>query len=108
MRRREFITGLGSAAAWPLVTTAQESDRVRRIGVLMGFPEQDVEARRWVAAFERRLAELGWTKGVDLRIEYRWPGNPPDRLAAEIVNLNLDDPQRRNARRPAAAAPLSL
>jgi hypothetical protein len=60
----------------------------------MGFSEQDSEAKRWVAAFERKLAELGWKGGIDLRIEYRWlPGNPPDRLrayAAEIVHLNPD------------------
>jgi putative ABC transport system substrate-binding protein len=92
MRRRDFIAGLGSAA-WPLAAKAQQPDKVRRIGVLMGFSEQDSEARRWVAAFERKLAELGWKGGIDLRIEYRWPGNPPDRLsahAADIVNLNPD------------------
>src|SRR6266581_236138 len=92
MRRREFIAGLGGAAAWPLTARAQ-ADKVRRIGVLMGFSEQDAEARRWVAAFERKLAELGWKGGIDLRIEYRWPGNPADRLradAADIVNLNPD------------------
>jgi putative ABC transport system substrate-binding protein len=92
MRRRDFIAGLG-AAAWPLATRAQQPDKVRRIGVLMGFSEQDSEARRWVAAFERKLAELGWKEGIDLRIEYRWPGNPADRLrahAADIVNLNPD------------------
>jgi putative tryptophan/tyrosine transport system substrate-binding protein len=93
MRRRDFITGLGGAAVWPLAARAQQSDKVRRIGVLMGFSEQDSEARRWVAAFERKLAELGWKGGIDLRIEYRWPGNLPDRLrahVAEIVNLNPD------------------
>jgi len=92
MRRRDFIAGLG-AAAWPLAARAQQPDKVRRIGVLMGFSEQDSEARRWVAAFERKLAELGWKEGVDLRIEYRWRGNSPDRLGAhatDIVNLNPD------------------
>jgi putative tryptophan/tyrosine transport system substrate-binding protein len=92
MRRRDFIAGLG-ATAWPLAAGAQQPDKVRRIGVLMGFSEQDSEARRWVAAFERKLAELGWKEGTDLRIEYRWPGNPADRLradAADIVNLNPD------------------
>jgi putative tryptophan/tyrosine transport system substrate-binding protein len=90
MRRRDFIAGLGMAVG-PLAASAQQPDRVRRIGVLMGFSEQDSEARRWVAAFERKLAELGWKTGIDLRIEYRWPGNSTNRLrahAAEIVNLN--------------------
>jgi putative ABC transport system substrate-binding protein len=94
MRRREFIAGLGSAAAWPVVGRAQQGERLRRIGVLMGFSEQDSEARRWVAALERKLAELGWKEGIDLRIEYRWlPRNAPDQLrayAAEMVNLNSD------------------
>jgi len=89
MRRRDFIARLG-AAAWPLAARAQQPDKVRLIGVLMGF---DSEARRWVAAFERKLAELGWKGGIDLRIEYRWSGDSPDQLrtrAAEIVKLNPD------------------
>jgi putative tryptophan/tyrosine transport system substrate-binding protein len=93
MRRREFIAGLGSAAAWPAVARAQQPDKVRRIGVIMGFSVQNSEAKRRVVAFERKLAELGWKDGIDLEIEYRWPGNPPDRLRAdiaEIVNLNPD------------------
>jgi putative tryptophan/tyrosine transport system substrate-binding protein len=94
MRRREFIAGLG-AAAWPLAASAQQqSGRVRRIGVLMGASEQNSEARRWVTAFERKLAELGWKEGIDLQIEFRWlPRNSPDQLrayAAEMVNLNPD------------------
>jgi hypothetical protein len=66
MRRRDFIAGLG-AAAWPLAARAQQPDKLRRVGVLMGFSEQDSEARRWVAAFEGKLAELGWKEGIDLR-----------------------------------------
>ena len=92
MRRRDFIAGIG-AAAWPLAPKAQQPDKVRRIGVIMGFSVQNSEAGRWVAAFERKLAELGWKAGIDLRIEYRWPGGAPDRLRAdiaEIVNLNPD------------------
>jgi putative ABC transport system substrate-binding protein len=92
MRRREFIAGL-CGAALPLSARAQQPDKVRRIGVIMGFFVQNFEAERWVAALERKLAELGWKQGIDLQIEYRWPGNPPDRLRAdiaEIVNLNPD------------------
>src|SRR6516225_375959 len=94
MIRSEFITLLGgAAAAWPLAARAQQLDKVRRVGVIMGFFVQNSEVERWVVAFERKLAELGWKDGIDLKIEYRWPGNPPDRLRAdivEIVNLNPD------------------
>jgi putative ABC transport system substrate-binding protein len=92
MRRRDFIAGLG-AVAWPFTAKAQQSDKVRRIGVIMGFSGQNSEAGRWVAALERKLAELGWKDGINLQIEYRWPGGAPDRLRAdiaEIVNLNPD------------------
>ena len=60
MRRRDFITGVAGASAWPLAARAQQSDKVRRIGVIMGFSVQNSEAERRVAAFERKLAELGW------------------------------------------------
>jgi putative ABC transport system substrate-binding protein len=107
MRRRDFIAGLG-AAVWPLAARAQQPDKVRRIGVLMGFSEQDSEARRWVAAFEQKLAELGWKGGIDLRIEYRWPGGPPDRCstAADCHGREADQgvacrPRRRRHHRTA-------
>jgi putative tryptophan/tyrosine transport system substrate-binding protein len=93
MRRRDFIAGLG-AVAWPFAARAQQPDKMRRIGVLMGLSEQDPEASRRVDALERKLAELGWKEGIDLRIEYRWlPRNLPDQLrayAVEMVNLNAD------------------
>jgi putative ABC transport system substrate-binding protein len=92
MRRRDFIAGLGSAAAWPAVARAQQPDKVRRIGVIMGFSVQNSEAKRRVAAFERKLAELGWKDGIDLEIEYRWPGNPPDRLRADIAEIVRSSP----------------
>ena len=87
MRRRDFITGVAGASAWPLAARAQQSDKVRRIGVIMGFAVQNSEAERRVAAFERKLAELGWKDGIDLQIEYRWPGNPPGRLRADIAEI---------------------
>jgi putative ABC transport system substrate-binding protein len=94
MKRRAFITLLGGAAAWPMAARAQQADRVRRVGVLMGLSDQDYpEAKRWIAAFERKLAELGWKEGTDLLIDYRWPGGSPDRLrahAAELVSFNPD------------------
>jgi hypothetical protein len=64
MRRREFIAGLGSAAAWPVMAGAQQPHKARRIGVIMGFFVQNFEAERRVAAFERKLAELGWKDSI--------------------------------------------
>jgi hypothetical protein len=64
MRRREFIAGLGSAAAtWPRIACAQQPDRMRRVGVLMGFDENDPAAKGWLSGFMQGLAELGWTDG---------------------------------------------
>src|SRR5438045_2203602 len=94
MRRREFITLLGSAAAgpWPIAARAQQPDRRRLIGVLMGFEQSDPDARYWLSAFEGALANLGWTED-NLRIELRWATNDIDRhrvLAKELVDLRPD------------------
>jgi len=67
---------LGGAAAWPLAARAQQSERVRRIGVLMSFAAGDPEARLRTAALEKGLRELGWADGRNLRVEYRWADNP--------------------------------
>src|SRR6266478_5615666 len=61
--RRKFLATLGGAAAWPLAARAQQSDRVRRIGVLMGYAESDSDAQSWYAAFREELQKLGWTEG---------------------------------------------
>jgi putative ABC transport system substrate-binding protein len=94
MRRREFITLLGGAtAAWPLDVGAQLGERVRRIGVLMGFAEGDATAQSWVAAFRDALTQLGWSEGNNLRVEVRWGAADPDRirtLAKELVDLRPD------------------
>ena len=91
MKRREFITFLGGAAvAWPLAARAQQGDRVRRIGVLMPLDENDPEGKRRVAAFARALADLGWTDGRNVRIDFRWGGGDINRiraLAQELVGL---------------------
>jgi ABC-type uncharacterized transport system substrate-binding protein len=94
MRRREFITLLGgAAAAWPLAARAQQDGATRRIGVLMQLAESDPESRIQVVAFLQRLQELGWTVGRNLRIDTRWGGGDADRIrryAAEMVALAPD------------------
>jgi ABC-type uncharacterized transport system substrate-binding protein len=91
MKRREFITLLGgAAAAWPRAARAQQGERVRRIGVLIQVAEGDPQARIEVAAFLRGLQELGWSEGRNLRVDTRWGGGDADRIrkhAAELVAL---------------------
>jgi putative ABC transport system substrate-binding protein len=93
IRRRQFLTLLGSAAAWPLAARAQQGDRVRRIGVLMGGDENDADRKRRYSAFTQALADLGWTEGRKLRIDLRWGGDDTNRirtLAQELVGLHPD------------------
>jgi putative ABC transport system substrate-binding protein len=94
MRRREFIAGLGGAAtAWPLALRAQQGDRVRRIGVLMPYDENDPVARPRIFAFTRALADLGWTEGRNVQMDLRWTGSDANRtraLAHELVGLQPD------------------
>jgi putative tryptophan/tyrosine transport system substrate-binding protein len=99
MKRRTFVAGLGSAAAWPLVARAQQGDRVRRIGVLMpGDNENDPVFKPRVATFTQALAGLGWTDGRNVRMDHRWGGyvdfrgaggdtNRIRALAQELVGL---------------------
>ena len=94
MRRREFITLVGgAAAAWPLAARAQQSDRVRRIGALIGAAQDDPDTQARLAAFVQALAQLGWTDGRNVRIDYRWAaGNAENyrKYAAELVALAPD------------------
>jgi putative ABC transport system substrate-binding protein len=93
IRRREFITGLGGAAAWPLAARAQQGDRVRRIGVLMPGVENDFSASPSFSAFTRALAGLGWTDGRNVRMDVRGHGYDINRaraLAQELVGLKPD------------------
>jgi putative tryptophan/tyrosine transport system substrate-binding protein len=90
MRRREFIAGLGCAAAWPIAAHAQQPDRRRRIGVLMGWDESDPEANAFLAGFMQGLAELGWTDGRNVRMDVRWGASTFERigpLSKEVVDL---------------------
>jgi putative ABC transport system substrate-binding protein len=93
MRRREFIAGLGSAAAWPVAVRAQQAERMRRISVLMGWSESDPVYRAAFGAFVEALARLGWTVGGNVRIEQRWTNAEFGRiapLAKEVVALRPD------------------
>jgi putative tryptophan/tyrosine transport system substrate-binding protein len=94
MRRREFITLLGGvAAAWPVSTRAQQTNRMRRIGVLIARAESDPEGQRYAAAFLRGLAALGWVPGQNVEIEYRWQAGDTSQaqaLAKELVELRPD------------------
>ena len=93
MRRREFIAGLGGAAAWPVALRAQPAERVRRIGVLMPYDENDPAVKTRVFAFTQALADLGWTDGANMRMDLRWAGSETDRIRAsaqELVGLQPD------------------
>jgi putative ABC transport system substrate-binding protein len=94
MRRREFITLIGgAAAAWPLAARGQQPERMRRIGILTLFTESDHEARSWTNALVQRLQELGWTDGRNLYIDYRWAADESSRapvLAQELLKLQPD------------------
>jgi putative ABC transport system substrate-binding protein len=92
IRPREFITILGGAA-WPLAARAQQGGRVRRIGVLMPYDENDPVAKSRLSAFTQALAGLGWTHGRNVRIDLRWHDGDTNRslaLAQELVGLQPD------------------
>src|SRR5262249_11792389 len=93
IRRRQFITLLGGAAAWPLAARAQQGGRVRRIGWLMPLDENDPVAKANLSAFTQALAGLGWSVGRNVRIDLRWTGDDINRirsLAQELVGLQPD------------------
>src|SRR5689334_2529331 len=93
MIRRDFIAGLGSAAAWPVVARAQQPNRMRRIGFLMSLPSEDALTPTRLGAFEHALQELGWTVGRNVQIDYRFGAVDPNlsrKYAAELVALAPD------------------
>ena len=94
MRRREFITLIGgAAAAWPLVARAQSAERVRRVGVLMSLSRDDPDGQARDAAFLQGLRQLGWTDGRNIQIDHRWAGGDAENMrkyAAELVALAPD------------------
>ena len=93
IRRREFIAGLGSAAAWPVMARAQQAERVRRIGVLMNLAADDPESVARIAAFAQGLGGLGWIIGRNVQVDIRWAVADPElfrRYANELVALAPD------------------
>jgi putative ABC transport system substrate-binding protein len=93
MKRRDFITLIGGAAAWPLAARAQQPERVRRIGVLMPGGEDNPLEKTFVSAFTQALADLGWTEGRNMRMDLRWGGLGINRIRArakELVDLHPD------------------
>jgi putative tryptophan/tyrosine transport system substrate-binding protein len=91
VRRREFIAGLGGASAWPLVARAQQSNRMRRIGALMSFNENDPDGKALLPRFTQGLAELGWTNGRNMQMDVRWAVGGIDRM--RTFAKELTDPQ---------------
>src|SRR5262245_66040201 len=91
--RRELLAALGGAVAWPLAARAQQSNRMRRIGVLMGLSESDPEAQSRIAAFRKTLQDLGWTEARNVRTDYYWAAGDIDRthaLAKELASSAPD------------------
>jgi putative ABC transport system substrate-binding protein len=92
-RRREFITSLAGAAAWPFAARAQQPERMRRIDVLIAYAESDLEGQALVGAFREGRQKLGWTESRNIRIDTRWAAADVElmqRFAREIVELQLD------------------
>src|SRR5262245_45046220 len=88
MKRREFITLLGGAAAgWPLAARAQQAERMRRIGILMAYRPSDAEIRARIHAFQQELQRLGWTKGVNVQFDERWTTDDMELVRANAANL---------------------
>ena len=107
IRRREFITLLGGAAAgWPQMARAQQGERMRRIGVLISLAENDPEGQARIVAFLRGLQQLGWTDGRNVHIDYRWAAGDPDRYRTYATELVALAPDVILASGNAAAAPV--
>jgi putative ABC transport system substrate-binding protein len=93
VRRREFITLLGgAAAAWPLAARAQQSERSRNLGMLLGLRENDPDTQARLVALRVGLENFGWAEGRNIRIQYRFapPGTQIESLAQELVSLQPD------------------
>ncbi|MFZ3250948.1 MAG: ABC transporter substrate-binding protein [Pseudolabrys sp.] len=94
MRRRDFIRLVsGAVVAWPLAARAQQPERMRRLGVLMGYPEGDKQAQAGVNALRKGLQNLGWIEGQNIQSDYRWAGPDPEKartFAKELISMSPD------------------
>ena len=94
MQRRDFIKVIGGGViAWPLAVHAQQPERVRRVGVLMGYPDGDKQAQAGADALRKGLQDLGWIEGRNIQIDYRWPGPDAEKartFAKELIGMNVD------------------
>jgi putative ABC transport system substrate-binding protein len=107
MRRRDFITLVGGAAAsWPLTARAQQPARLRRIGVLVAFTENDLESQALLAAFKKRLTDLGWADGRNVAIDYKFAGANPEHVRAVAAELVASSPDVIFAASNVSVAPL--
>ena len=98
MKRRDFITLLGGAAAWPLAASAQQ-ERMRRIGVLMALAANDPDAQIRITAFVQGLQQLGWVDGRNVHIDTRWAGTPPDSQHSNTASAGNGSNCSRRSRR---------
>jgi putative tryptophan/tyrosine transport system substrate-binding protein len=93
MRRRKFISLVGGAMAWPIAASAQQRERLRSVGVLMGIAEGDADAQPRANAFQQGLQDLGWIEGQNIRTAYRWAAADPERIRAHAVELVASAPE---------------
>src|ERR1700704_504463 len=106
VRRRQFMTLLGSAAAWPIAARSQQAARIRRVGLLLNLSENDLEAQRLLPAFREGLAQLGWADGRNLRIDYRWASGDIGRIFSRgSVPCCFLSPRHRSPQEPKAGGP---
>jgi putative tryptophan/tyrosine transport system substrate-binding protein len=92
VKRREFITLLGSAAAWPLAARAQQGERMRRVGVLLPAAADDTRYQTWVGAFLQGLALSGWSVGQNVRVDTRWATANADAVRRHAAELAASAP----------------
>jgi putative ABC transport system substrate-binding protein len=94
MRRRDFIADLGATAAmWPVVSRAQQSNRIRQLAVILPYPESDPQSQARVKALQAGLQQAGWIEGQNLRTDYRWEASDVERIryhAADVARLKPD------------------
>jgi ABC-type uncharacterized transport system substrate-binding protein len=106
IRRREFITLLGGAAAWPLAARAQQSERLRRIGVLIPYSADDLEGQARIGAFQQELQQLGWAIGRNVRVDTRWAGANATDIRQQAEKLAELAPDAIQATGSATVGPL--